>query len=100
VVFNVVLKRLERVGKSELAKSIDKWILWGYPVVYIGGGIRPHHRFAPAGYDFFDLVSDQANRKGDPPAFHQLHPRRPNEIYRQDFLPEGVTISRSGMSIR
>jgi hypothetical protein len=37
VVFNVILKRMDAAGKSELVKSVDKWILWGYPVVYIVG---------------------------------------------------------------
>jgi hypothetical protein len=37
VICNVALKRLDTAGKTELAKKIDSYILWGYPIFYIGG---------------------------------------------------------------
>lgn len=37
VVFNVALKRLDAKGKTELALKIDAYLLWGYPLFYVGG---------------------------------------------------------------
>jgi hypothetical protein len=37
VVINVILSRLETAGKLALAKRIDAWITWGYPVVCVVG---------------------------------------------------------------
>ncbi|HSG17534.1 MAG TPA: hypothetical protein VLE70_14580 [Anaerolineae bacterium] len=35
VAFNVVLRRLELSGRSELAQRIDRYTLWIYPVAYV-----------------------------------------------------------------
>jgi hypothetical protein len=39
VIFNVALKRLESLGKTELTQKIDTCILWGYPLFYAVGMI-------------------------------------------------------------
>lgn len=38
VAFNVFLRRLELTGKQDLAKKIDGYTLWIYPVAYLIGG--------------------------------------------------------------
>lgn len=35
VIFNVILKRLEIAGKSELAQKIDRYTIWIYPFAYL-----------------------------------------------------------------
>jgi len=35
VAFNVVLRRLEMSGRSEVAQRIDRYTLWIYPFAYI-----------------------------------------------------------------
>jgi Neurotransmitter-gated ion-channel ligand binding domain len=37
VICNVVLKRLDAAGKTELTQKIDTYILWGYPIFYVVG---------------------------------------------------------------
>jgi hypothetical protein len=37
VICNVALKRLDAAGKTDLTKKIDTWIIWGYPIFYLGG---------------------------------------------------------------
>jgi hypothetical protein len=37
VIFNVALKRLETLGKTELTQKIDTCLLWGYPLFYAVG---------------------------------------------------------------
>lgn len=37
VVFNVALKRLHAKGKTGLTQRIDVYLLWGYPLFYVGG---------------------------------------------------------------
>ena len=37
VVANVALRRLEAKGRIALAEKIDTYLLWGYPLFYIGG---------------------------------------------------------------
>ncbi len=39
VAFNVFLRRLEQKGKEDLARRIDRYTLWIYPVAYIIGGV-------------------------------------------------------------
>jgi hypothetical protein len=39
VIFNVALKRLEAMGKTDLTQKIDTYLLWGYPLVYVVGMI-------------------------------------------------------------
>jgi hypothetical protein len=39
VIFNVALKRLEDLGKTDLTMKIDKYLLWGYPLFYVVGMI-------------------------------------------------------------
>ena len=36
VAFNVMLRRLELAGRTELAHRIDRYTLWIYPFAYIG----------------------------------------------------------------
>lgn len=36
VVYNVILKRLEVIGKGEMANQIDNFMDWIYPILYIG----------------------------------------------------------------
>jgi hypothetical protein len=38
IAFNVFLRRLELTGKEDLAKKIDGYTLWAYPVAYLIGG--------------------------------------------------------------
>ena len=38
IAFNVFLRRLELTGKEDLAKKIDSYTLWVYPVAYLIGG--------------------------------------------------------------
>jgi hypothetical protein len=38
IAFNVFLRRLELTGKENLAKKIDSYTLWVYPVAYLIGG--------------------------------------------------------------
>jgi hypothetical protein len=37
VIGNVALKRLDTAHKTALAKKIDVYVLWGYPIFYVGG---------------------------------------------------------------
>jgi hypothetical protein len=37
VICNVVLKRLDAAGKTNLTQKIDTYILWGYPIFYVLG---------------------------------------------------------------
>jgi len=37
VICNVVLKRLDAAGKTDLTERIDTYILWGYPIFYLVG---------------------------------------------------------------
>jgi hypothetical protein len=37
VICNVVLKRLDAAGKTDLAQRIDTYIIWGYPIFYVVG---------------------------------------------------------------
>ena len=37
VICNVVLKRLDAAGKTDLTERIDTYILWGYPIFYVVG---------------------------------------------------------------
>ena len=37
VVYNVILKRFETHGRKDSAQKIDKYFVWGYPVLYGGG---------------------------------------------------------------
>jgi hypothetical protein len=39
IAFNVFLRRLELTGKEDLAKKIDSYTLWVYPVAYLIGGV-------------------------------------------------------------
>jgi hypothetical protein len=39
VIFNVALKRLETMGKTDLTQKIDTYLLWGYPIFYVVGMI-------------------------------------------------------------
>jgi hypothetical protein len=39
IAFNVFLRRLELTDKEELAKKIDSYTLWIYPVAYLIGGV-------------------------------------------------------------
>ena len=39
VIFNVTLKRLESMGKTDLTRKIDTFLLWGYPISYVVGMI-------------------------------------------------------------
>ena len=34
VIFNVYLKRLEVIGKENFANTIDKYMIWVYPLAY------------------------------------------------------------------
>lgn len=35
IIVNVVLRRLELTGKQETVKSVDTYVLWGYPIVFV-----------------------------------------------------------------
>lgn len=37
VITNVIIKRLDVTGRKTLAKQWDKAIIWGYPILYVGG---------------------------------------------------------------
>jgi Neurotransmitter-gated ion-channel ligand binding domain len=37
VITNVIIKRLDITGKKTVAKRWDRTILWGYPILYVGG---------------------------------------------------------------
>lgn len=37
VITNVIIKRLDVTGRKTVAKQWDKTILWGYPILYVGG---------------------------------------------------------------
>jgi hypothetical protein len=37
VICNVVLKRLDAAGKTDLTQKIDTYIIWGYPIFYVVG---------------------------------------------------------------
>ena len=39
IAFNVFLRRLELTGKEDLARKIDSYTLWVYPVAYLIGGV-------------------------------------------------------------
>jgi len=39
IAFNVFLRRLELTGREDLAKKIDSYTLWVYPVAYLIGGV-------------------------------------------------------------
>jgi hypothetical protein len=39
VMYNVVLKRLERAGNEKLIKKIDNYTIWAYPLLYIAAFI-------------------------------------------------------------
>ena len=52
IAFNVFLRRLEMTGKEDLAKRIDSYTLWVYPVAYlIGGAILTIYFLLPAYWD-------------------------------------------------
>ena len=45
VIYNVILRRLEVDGRSELAHRIDKPAIWVYPLLYAVGGLVAHYMF-------------------------------------------------------
>lgn len=39
ILYNVVLKRLESIGKGDLAQKLDSFMIWVYPLAYLVGAL-------------------------------------------------------------
>ena len=39
ILYNVILKRMETKGREEMARKIDTFMIWIYPLAYIVGAI-------------------------------------------------------------
>ncbi len=70
IVYNVILRRLETGGREGLARRIDRYAIWAYPLIYLWRALRRGHNcstdWRPAGnlamYDTRELPHQQCHQ--------------------------------------